>query len=31
MKKALVFKSYISEKPKFKISDYLYNKNLEKF
>ena len=31
MKKVLTFKNFISEKPKFRISDYLYNKNLEKF
>ena len=31
MKKALVFKNFIGEKPKFKISDYLYNRYLDKF
>ena len=31
MKKALVFKNYILEKPKLKLNDYLYNKKLEKY
>ena len=31
MKKALLFKNFISEKPKLKITDYLFNKKLEKF
>ena len=30
-KKALLFKNFILEKPKLKLNDYLYNKNLEKF
>ena len=31
MKKASAFKNYISEKPKLKMKDYLFNKNEEKF
>ena len=31
MKKALLFKNFMSEKPKLKITDYLFNKKLEKF
>ena len=31
IKKALLFKNYILEKPKLKLNDYLYNKKLEKF
>ena len=31
MKKASAFKNYISEKPKLKIKDYLFNKNAEKY
>ena len=31
MKKALLFKNFISEKPKLKITDYLFNKKLAKF
>ena len=31
MKKALVFKNFITEKPKLKINDYLYYKNLSNF
>lgn len=31
MKKALSFKNFISEKPKLKIKDYLFNKKAEKF
>ena len=31
MKKALAFKNFIGEKPKFKISEYLYNRYFDKF
>ena len=31
MKKALIFKNFMSEKPKYKISDYLFSKKMEKF